>query len=606
MSSHAYEIAKPVLQRQTGNVAEARQSLSLVNDVLRSPGVPLDAGTQKYFASRLGHDFSRVRIHADARASQSAETIDALAYTRGPHIVFQSPHYDVNSVNGRRLMAHELVHVIQQGQTQLASSDFEISSPGDRLEFEADAIADRVVAEATVQKAIPTSRAQRSVLQRQPRGRQPAAGTCPTGVTLSTGRDDVHVPLCGIPNVRATTVPANIPGISWSLVAGTAQIATGTRIDATGVITFGAAQGGGTMNVTATQPATATAGSCDSFEQLRLHSHPIAISNTFIVGPAAAGLYGAAFDHDFTSADGNTTSLQFVKVGEEFSGVPNPTANTHRITGTPFGTFDLTTRSLTPNGTNTWSIDNGQLAGNHDTVTIERSIVNVGNFVASASNPAPTVSLPASFTLTQGLFWFCRQAAPGSRWSRIRDVDHVRTLRLNGSDVEFVVTVNGLDNVDTYTGHPAFIHAHATPATIPPTPPRTRRGPAPTPSTTTISADTLPDPLPARHRVRFSIRGNALGSRINANTGVFTAGQNTGTVTVRVSDAVTNPNFDEVAVTIANPAQQPAPQPGQPPPGQQPGQPPGQQPAQPPPGQQPAQPPPGQQAQPPQGPQLEE
>jgi len=598
MSSHAHEIAKPALQRQAGNAGQVRQSLSLVNEVLRSPGAPLDAGAQRYFESRLGHDFSRVRIHSDARASQSAETINALAYTRGPHIVFQSQHCDVNSSTGRRLMAHELVHVIQQGQTQLASSDFEISSPGDRLEVEADRIADRVVTGAPTPKALHTSLAQRSVLQRQPARPGPAAGTCPTGVRLSTGGDDVHVPLCGIPNVTATTVPANIPGIRWSLVPGTAQVATGTTINNGGVITFAAAQAGGTLNVTATQPATATATSCDSFEQLRLHSHPDAISNTFEVGPpatGAAGLYGAVFDHDFTSADGNTTSLQFVKVGEEFSGVPNPTGNTHRITGTPFGTFDLTTRSLTPNATNTWSMDNGHLGGSHDTVTIERSIVNVGNFVASASNPAPATSLPASFTLTQGLFWFCRQAAPGSRWTRIRDVDHVRTLRRTGSAVEFVVTVNGFDKVQDYTGHPGIINARANPATIPPTPGRTRGGPAPTPSTTTIGADPLPDPLPGRHRLRFAIRGNALGCRINANTGVFTAGPNAGTVTVRVSDAVTNPNFDEVAVTIANPAQQPAPpQPNQPPPGQQPGR------------QQPTQPQPGQRAQPPQGQQSEE
>jgi hypothetical protein len=584
--------------------------------VLRSPGQTLDAETRKYFELRLGHDFSRVRIHHDVWASESAAAINALAYTSGPHIVFKAGQYDVDSTEGRRLMAHELVHVIQQDQTQpraqneltlaagaksenagAATSHFEISAPNDQLEREADTIADRVVAETPVAndrlpakpqvtRATQTSLAQRSLLQRQPGGQQPAAGGCPGGVNLSTGRDDVHVPLCGgLANVTASTVPPNIPGIQWTLVPLTAQIATGTTINARGVITFGAAQGGGTLNVTATQPATATMTACDAFEQLRLHSHPTSITNTFVVSPPATGaarLYGAAFDHDFASADGNTASLQFVKVGEQFSGVPNPTATRHVIPHTPFGPFELTTRNLTPNASGTWSMDNGNLGGAHDTVTIERDVVNVGNFVRSASNPTSTASLPASFTLTQSLFWFCKQAAAGSRWTQFVDVDHVRTLRLNGTNVEFVVTVNGLDNVQDYTGHPAIINAQASPTTIPPTPPRPRRGPAPTPSTTQISADTLPDPLPVRHGLRFSIRGNARGSRINATSGLFTAGPNTGAVTVRVSDSVSNPNFDEVVVTIANPATQPAqPQPGQPPPGQPPGQQPGQQPTQP-------------------------
>src|SRR5690242_8009091 len=173
MSSHAQKTAKPVLQRQAGGVTQARQPLSLVNEVVRSPGEPLAVKTRQYFEPRLGHDFSRVRIHTDARAAESAETINALAYTLGPHIVVPAQHYDVDSDKGRRLMAHELVHVMQQGHTQPASSDFEISTPGDRFEIEADHIADRLGREVT--NAVQTSAVQRPLLQRIP-----AAGTCPT------------------------------------------------------------------------------------------------------------------------------------------------------------------------------------------------------------------------------------------------------------------------------------------------------------------------------------------------------------------------------------------------------------------------------------------
>src|SRR5262249_32426466 len=152
------------------------------------------------------------------------------------------------------------------------------------------------------------------------------------------------------------------------------------------------------------------------------------------------------------------------------------TATTHKILGTPFGDFTLNTAQLTPNATKNWFITSGQLGGDHDTITIERSMVDVGKFLKSASNPAPAQALPASFTVTQSLHWFCRQAAAGAGWTQFRDVDHVRKLQLDaaGTGVEFVVSDNATNNVDPYTGPPAFINAAANPATIPPTGARTR------------------------------------------------------------------------------------------------------------------------------------
>ena len=592
ISGDCVECQKHRLQRQPSSNAKPPQAPPIVHDVLRLSGQPLDASARAFFEARFGHDFSRVRIHADAEAAKSAAAVNAIAYTAGEHIVFQTGRYAPSSPAGRRLLAHELTHVVQQSGTRLrmVQEKLEIGAPGDQFEIEADRIADRVVsdtAEATpfTQKAVvdvkQSSATPQALLQRIP-----GPNTCPTDISFSTGTRPVHVPLCGIANVRANTVPANIPGISWSLSAGTAQVDGSTSINANGEITFGANQTGGTLDVTG---ENTVAGGCNRSRLLTLHSHPTGISSTFVVGPppAAAANYGALFDHNFTSADGQTSSLENVPVGEEFSGVPNPTATVHVVTGTPFGNgnFTLNTANLTPNATNNWVVTGGSLGGRHDRVTIGRAGINVGEFLASASNPTPANTLPAGFTLTQGLFWFCRQAAAALRWTRFADVDHVRTLRLSGSNVEFVVTMNGEENIQDYTGHPAIINARADPATIPPTPPRPRRGPAPTPSTTQISADTLPDPLPARHGLRFSIRGNARGSRIGNTSGLFTAGPNTGRVTVRVSDSAPNPNFDEVVVTIANPAQQPSP-PGQPQPGQQPGQQPGPQPNTPPTGQQ--------------------
>ena len=86
-----------------------------VDDLLSSVGRPLDDAARKFFSARFGHDFSQVRVHADAAAAQSARSLNALAYTVGRDIVFDAGRYDPNSVAGRRLLAHELAHVVQQG-----------------------------------------------------------------------------------------------------------------------------------------------------------------------------------------------------------------------------------------------------------------------------------------------------------------------------------------------------------------------------------------------------------------------------------------------------------------------------------------------------------
>ncbi len=85
-----------------------------VHDVLTAPGQPLDRATRAYFEPRFGYDFGKVRIHADAAASDSARSVDALAYTVGSDIVFRTGRFDPQSAAGRRLLAHELTHVIQQ------------------------------------------------------------------------------------------------------------------------------------------------------------------------------------------------------------------------------------------------------------------------------------------------------------------------------------------------------------------------------------------------------------------------------------------------------------------------------------------------------------
>jgi len=77
-------------------------------------GRPLDAVTCGFFESRFGADLSDVRIHTDRGAADSAQSIDALAYTLGRDLVFAPGRYTPETTEGRRLIAHELAHVLQQ------------------------------------------------------------------------------------------------------------------------------------------------------------------------------------------------------------------------------------------------------------------------------------------------------------------------------------------------------------------------------------------------------------------------------------------------------------------------------------------------------------
>jgi Domain of unknown function (DUF4157) len=85
-----------------------------VGEVLRSPGQALDPATRAFMEPRLGHDLSTVRVHTDGAAAASASSVNARAYTVGPHIVFASREYAPRTAEGGRLLAHELAHVVQQ------------------------------------------------------------------------------------------------------------------------------------------------------------------------------------------------------------------------------------------------------------------------------------------------------------------------------------------------------------------------------------------------------------------------------------------------------------------------------------------------------------
>ncbi len=107
-------LAAPMRVNRDG-AAPAAEVPASVQATLRSPGEPLDVATREHMSRHFGHDFSQVRVHTNGLAAESARALGADAYTVGREVVFDSGRYAPSSPGGRRLLAHELTHVIQQG-----------------------------------------------------------------------------------------------------------------------------------------------------------------------------------------------------------------------------------------------------------------------------------------------------------------------------------------------------------------------------------------------------------------------------------------------------------------------------------------------------------
>ena len=103
-------------------VGQSSSELQAQVDALNGRGQGLNQSTRNYFEPRFGYDFSHVRVHTDAHAANSAASIQAAAYTIGKNIVFGAGHYAPQSPVGKRLLAHELTHVVQQNTASVNTS----------------------------------------------------------------------------------------------------------------------------------------------------------------------------------------------------------------------------------------------------------------------------------------------------------------------------------------------------------------------------------------------------------------------------------------------------------------------------------------------------
>jgi hypothetical protein len=131
-------------QRKSAGVGTPGRAVAppIVHETLRTPGQPLDAGTKGFMEPRFGHKFDQVRVHTGDRAAESAQAVNATAYTVGNQVVFGRGRYQPSSAEGRHLLAHELAHVVQQaGTAENPARQIEVGEPDTTSEVQAEQVA---------------------------------------------------------------------------------------------------------------------------------------------------------------------------------------------------------------------------------------------------------------------------------------------------------------------------------------------------------------------------------------------------------------------------------------------------------------------------------
>ena len=133
----------------TAPIADAATAVSHATE--RSSSTPLPTATRTKLESSYGADLGQVKVHTDTAASAAAHAVHAHAFTTGQDIYFRAGQYNPGTAGGDKLLAHEVAHTVQQGPSgdtvarQAESPNLQISEPGDRVEREAEAAADRAV-----------------------------------------------------------------------------------------------------------------------------------------------------------------------------------------------------------------------------------------------------------------------------------------------------------------------------------------------------------------------------------------------------------------------------------------------------------------------------
>jgi Domain of unknown function (DUF4157) len=136
-------LIRGAISRSASEPAPIDEEVGRAIEAARGAGRPLDPAARPELESALGEDFSEVRVHTDATADHLSRAVEATAFTTGSDIFFRSGTYEPLSSAGRKLLAHELTHVVQQRGAPPAQ-ELRVTDPGDASEREAEAVAEQV------------------------------------------------------------------------------------------------------------------------------------------------------------------------------------------------------------------------------------------------------------------------------------------------------------------------------------------------------------------------------------------------------------------------------------------------------------------------------
>ncbi|MFT3823214.1 MAG: DUF4157 domain-containing protein [Chitinophagaceae bacterium] len=120
---HCEQEEKKLQRKEDGT--DTGSELEQYTSSISGSGEPLPQNVRGFYEPRFGYDFSNVRVHTDNAAAGSARSVNALAYTAGNHIVFNSGQYAPGTHSGKQLLAHELTHVIQQAGTNIPANNIQ-------------------------------------------------------------------------------------------------------------------------------------------------------------------------------------------------------------------------------------------------------------------------------------------------------------------------------------------------------------------------------------------------------------------------------------------------------------------------------------------------
>lgn len=151
-------VQRYLAQRSGDGTTEIDEETAASIQDKRGRGHNLNDDVAQEAGEAMGQDFSDVTVHTDSEADQLNRQLGARAFTTGNDIFFREGAYEPGSSDGKRLIAHELTHVVQQGGEQAnVQGELRLNDPDDQYEAEADDVADAFVSqrgEAPVQRQV--------------------------------------------------------------------------------------------------------------------------------------------------------------------------------------------------------------------------------------------------------------------------------------------------------------------------------------------------------------------------------------------------------------------------------------------------------------------